>query len=168
MQIQTKRIDKMLSDGGIVFVILSVELPELLTEGKMAKRLSAYYAALSALYHAAAEKYLASERSAYAVDPDPKKRFTHRPLRLCCRTEISGEGPYRILRRLSLSRGGAVLWERETLERVDTQRGLLPEPKARKLPRKKKEGKRETAELPLVSPKAIKKHTKPLGIADKF
>ena len=141
MELTTKRRDEMLSEGGIVFVILSVELPVLSADGKMAKRLSAYYAALSDLYHAAAKKYLASERSAYEGDSDPKKRFTHRPLRLSCRTEISGECPYRILRRLSLSRGGSVLWERVTSELLDLQRGFLPEPKARKLSRKKKRGK---------------------------
>ncbi len=109
--------------NGISHLICVVSLPAL-PEGKAGKRIESFLTAASQAAKKNAERALAHLAERYEKDPDPKKRFRHRPAYLSLSFSLSEEKThYRIEQRLLLTRGARTLFEKRRAARFDLQSG---------------------------------------------
>ena len=78
--------------GNVPLLELCISLPLPTGEGRGAKRIAAFYRELAknAIAHAG-EALIPALWKAYEADPDPRKRFRHRPARLSLRGRVTEE-----------------------------------------------------------------------------
>jgi hypothetical protein len=113
------------SEGGMRLLILEISFPER-PEGVAGERLGAFLSAAAQAVRQSAEDAIPRLFSRYENDPDPKKRFRYRPfvLSLSFSTEKK-KRYYLVTERITLTRGGRVLFEKKRAARFDLQSGRL-------------------------------------------
>ena len=101
-----------LTHNGICHLILEVHRPEL--PGTAAGgRIESFLSAVEATVQTRAEQALPRLAAHYESDPDPRKRFRHRPYLLSLSFEITEPGRYLRMRAvLRLSKSGRTLFEK--------------------------------------------------------
>ena len=114
-----------LSEGGIRLLILEISMPAL-PEGEAGKRIREFLASVREAAKGSAEGALSRLSEKYESDPDPKKRFRHRPYLLALSFSSEKKKRYhRIEMKVTLSKGGRVLFEKKRAARFDLQSGRL-------------------------------------------
>jgi hypothetical protein len=113
------------SEGGMRLLILEISFPER-PEGVAGERLGAFLSAAAQAVRQSAEDAIPRLFSRYESDPDPKKRFRYRPfvLSLSFSTEKK-KRYYLVTERITLTRGGRILSEKQRAARFDLQSGRL-------------------------------------------
>lgn len=113
------------SEGGMRLLILEISFPAL-PEGTAGERLGAFLLSAAKAARQSAEDAIPRLFSSYENDPDPKKRFRHRPfvLSLSFSTEKK-KRYYLVTERITLTRGGRILSEKQRAARFDLQSGRL-------------------------------------------
>ena len=109
-------------------------MPEL-SGGKRTGRTNRFYADLRAAFFACAEACARPEKERYESSTDPRRRFTHRPLRFSLRARLSEPddmGLVPAVRLLTLTHKGKCLYEKESRESIGRDGELLPPSDARR------------------------------------
>ena len=134
MEVILKEEKKLFSDAGICFLEAVCTLPEL-SGGKRTGRTNRFYADLRAAFFACAEACARTEKERYESSTDPRRRFTHRPLRFSLRTRLSepdDTGLFPAVRLLTLTHKGKCLYEKESRESIGRDGELHPPSDARR------------------------------------
>lgn len=93
-----------------------------------ARRVQVFYADLALLTaDAVKERFLPAAERAFSEDTDPRKKFRYRRLRMLHEASVTEESEdiLSVKRRLALSRGGKLLYEREEAEVFSKKSGAL-------------------------------------------
>ncbi len=115
---------KMLTEEGVGILSYQIELPDFDENEEGFCELTAFYRGIAER----AARYLetvAAERlrAEYRASEDARKRFSFRPVRYLLSARWEGD---RIVRRVTLSRGGKLLFEEETVDLLEGGR-VLPQ-----------------------------------------
>lgn len=127
MEVMLKEEKKLFSEAGICFLEAICVLPEL-SDGKKAEKTNLFYTKLRTAFFACAEAAARTEKEHYETSGDPRRRFTHRPLRLSLRTRLSEKdesGSVSCVRVLTLTRRGKTLYEKESRELLGPDGALI-------------------------------------------
>lgn len=124
MELQSKK--ETYAENGIAYLTVSCTLPHW-DEKTFSAAEKFYRTVQEAIFRLAEEKLFPKEQERYESDPDPRKRFTHRPLQLSVLSQIrETRGGTQITRTVALSRRGHPLYRRESVETVTAGGTLLP------------------------------------------
>ena len=111
------------SESGVHLLTLEIFMPAL-PEGVAGERIGTFLRSVADTVKQGAENALPRLFSQYESDPDPKKRFRHRPCRLSLSFSLCEQkGYYRLQERLALTKGGRLLSEKQRAARFDLQSG---------------------------------------------
>lgn len=126
---------KMLTEDGVGILSYRIELPDLGEDDGGARDPEAFYRGIAERVMTYLETVVAERlRTEYRESDDARKRFTFRPMVYCMTARRDGESC--ILRRVTLSRGGRLLYENETADLLSDGRVLPYASKMKKTERK--------------------------------
>ena len=126
------------SESGVHLLTLEISMP-VLPEGAAGERIGGFLRSVADTVKQGAKNARPRLFSQYESDPDPKKRFRHRPCRLSLSFFLCEErGYYRLEEQLALTKGGRLLSQKQRAARFDLQSGRY----LKKLREKRKPKKR--------------------------
>ena len=126
-----------LTEDGVAILSYRIELPDFDESEERLRGAAAFYRDLAERTLAYLEGSVAEHmRAEYRASGDARKRFTFRPMLYCL--SVRREGENRVLRRVTLSRGGRLLFENETADLLSGGNVLPLEVKIKQKSRKLK------------------------------